>query len=322
MLEWFERECVPKGGYVAPGLYRSPVGLRGTTTPHAIEENATVLAIPPDCCIHESDASHMLEAAGFAGVLSKSAEFDTDNLLELALLVTKDDPEHFFAPYFATLPTSYSNYAPFWPEDQIARLPPYVRNQFAAEKGRLERVWVAARAAEPAFARFTFEQFAAARVLVRSRWFLTRVKGQPTQNALIPFGDAPNHHDAPSLDYNHRHDDKPRTYDFRADGAIPKGGEVTILYGHFTPSAFLTDYGFTQDGDHPRSVLHVDVDKKPLSLPYPSEELKKSISTYGVVVAAKTIKPARRRGARRRRRAAQVGAAGGRVVVVGSSPSG
>ena len=152
---------------------------------------------------------------------------------------------------------------------------------------------MAARAAEPNFARFTFEQFAAARVLVRSRWFLTRVKGKQQENALIPLGDAPNHHDAPSLDYNHRHDDKPRTYDFRADHKIAAGGEVTILYGHFTPSAFLTDYGFTQDGDHPRSVLHVDVDKKPLSLPYPTEELKKSISTYGVVVAAKTMRAGR-----------------------------
>ena len=73
----------------------------------------------------------------------------------------------------------------------MARLPPYVRDQFAKEKNRLERVWVSARAAEPAFARFAFEDFAAARVLVRSRWFLIQVKGQPTQNALIPFGGGP-----------------------------------------------------------------------------------------------------------------------------------
>ena len=53
-------------------------------------------------------------------------------------------------------------------------------------------------------------------------------------------------------------DAAPRTYDYKADRKIAAGGEVTILYGHFTPSAFLVDYGFTQDGDHPRSVLHVE----------------------------------------------------------------
>ena len=59
------------------------------------------------------------------------------------------------------------------------------------------------------------------------------VRGAPTRHYA---GDAPNHADAPSLDYNHRFDATPKTYDYRAAHAISKGGEVTILYGHFTPS--------------------------------------------------------------------------------------
>ena len=76
MIEWFETECVPAGGALAPGLSRMATGTRGVETARAIEKGAVVASVPAKCFITEMTAA--------AGLRERNVPVPTSNVAKLA----------------------------------------------------------------------------------------------------------------------------------------------------------------------------------------------------------------------------------------------
>ena len=95
---------------------------------------------------------------------------------------------------------------------------------------------------DPTFARFSFEKFVEARLLVCSRVFgvvIDRIK----TDALVPLADMLNHHMPKQTSWYYC--DYSRGFVIQSLKEIPPGAEIFDSYGQKCNSRFLLHYGFT-----------------------------------------------------------------------------
>jgi histone-lysine N-methyltransferase SETD3 len=113
--------------------------------------------------------------------------------LMVFMLEDRLKPDSFFKPYYDILPQTLNCMPIFWTEDELKWLDgSYIQRQTAERRAAIRndydqivRVW-------PSFAKFSFEEFAWARMIACSRNFGIVVNGLRT-SALVPFADMLNH---------------------------------------------------------------------------------------------------------------------------------
>ena len=104
LLAWFEKECVPKGGALVPGLDQRKTGKRGVVAPYALERGRTIVKVPHACALTDDDAAEGLRARGAPVPDEPPARLAT------FLMVTRREPDHFFQPWYRSMPIDTSNF--------------------------------------------------------------------------------------------------------------------------------------------------------------------------------------------------------------------
>ena len=266
LLRWLRNDC---GAVLAPDLVLTAAGVRGVVTQAGVAAHDPIALVPRKCLLLNSMARARPSALWLFAPADRSARdvhnddaFAAPELMALTLYVmhARDEPDHFFQPYFRTLPTNLSNFPLFWSATQLALLPPAIQDSVAQEQTNVRRDWQRCiRLAPPAHRlseRFSFGEFREAYTLVKSRAFnvyiptATDPGAHSSTLAMVPLVDLLNHGKA------HRNTDwswaapaptlvEEEHVQLRASVAVRAGAQLHDSYGTRSQALLLTTWGFT-----------------------------------------------------------------------------
>ena len=163
--------------------------------------------------------------------------------LSIFLCMERGRPDSFFAPYLATLPTSFPSLPLFWNEQDLAELAgSYVLTSRAARLETLAGDYAAVCAAAPGFKSIaSLEVWVWARCVVASRVFAVCLDGVAT-DALVPLADMLNH--ARPRPARWAYAPVASAFVVTLVSPLPLHVEVCDGYGNKSNARYLSSYGF------------------------------------------------------------------------------
>lgn len=207
-----------------------------------VPATATVMKIPYECMITDSVAAATPTGKALANLRDRLAALAHCQLSVHLLEDMERGAQSPFHSYYNSLPRSLPQHSLFWTDEEKQWLEGtcFLEDVISFEL-MVQRDYDTIVAAVPAFARFPRKKFLWSRVIVSSRNFSIRVKGED-HIALVPLADMMNHNEPRKTAWEYRDEDTAfvvtSLYDFGA------GGQITNSYGQKSASQLLLHYGF------------------------------------------------------------------------------
>ena len=219
---------------------------RGVHARCDVAPETELMAVGEDYCITvERAKEHPIVAQLTAACIDRELSASKHCYLALFLLAARaDGAASPFAPYIATLPTSFPGTPIFWSPEEVQWLEgSSVRDQLDERLRNIRNDYHTISGCVAGFAEtHTYEDFVRARIAVSSRNFGIVVDGIRT-DALIPLADMLNHQRPRQTSW--QFDSTRRAFRIIALQPIAAGQQVFDSYGKKCNSRFLLNYGFT-----------------------------------------------------------------------------
>lgn len=218
--------------------------VRGVHAQRTVQANETIVSIPLKCLItdemgrRETDIGRKVFSPGMRVNLS------TPNLCAVLIfiLVTRDQGESFFQPYYDILPKDLSNFPIFWSMEELSWLEGSTVVKDIADRLRNMRTdYEEICRVAPEFARFSFNDFLEVRTAVGSRNFGIVIDGEK-RTAMVPYADMLNHFRPRETSWTF--DNSMRSFTITALTPLTVDQQVMDSYGKKCNSKFLLHYGF------------------------------------------------------------------------------
>ncbi len=260
MVSWLEA-----GGATFPNLYLKNYkdGFRGVHASAHILPESLVLFVPRRFIM----TSEVARASSIGRAITDSrVELRSKHSYIAAYLLQERDKgaDSFWAPYIAILPKQFDSVPLFFNDEELSWLEgSFTVGKVADRIESLQAEYEALRDSVPSFSRWSFDDFAWARVCVITRIFGFTLEGIKT-DGLVPYADMLNH----KLPRETRWQ-----FDRACDGftitsltPIEKGAQVFDSYGQKSNTRFFINYGFTvEDNPEFEAVLRLEIpDDDPL----------------------------------------------------------
>jgi len=243
LFEEFE-EWLLECGAKFPDLYlkRYTGDVRGVHAKRRVGPYQCLVQIPLRCLI--TDYMGRTETAIGRKLFSSHASLSTPNLIAVIvyILTTREDPNHFFQPYYRILPKDYTNFPIFWDEEQLSWLTgsPLVED-IAERKRNMRADYDEVCRVCPEFSRFSFDEFLEVRTAVGSRNFGIVVHDNK-RTAMVPYADMLNHYRPRETSWTF--DDSKNAFTITSLSALQGNQQVMDSYGKKCNAKFLLHYGF------------------------------------------------------------------------------
>jgi len=177
-------------------------------------------------------------------LFSSNFNLSTPNLIAVIIyiLTTREDPSHFFQPYYRILPKDYGNFPIFWNEEQLSWLKgsPII-DDILDRKRNMETDYDEVCRVCPEFRRFSFNEFLEIRTAVGSRNFGIVIHGNK-RTAMVPFSDMLNHYRPRETSWTF--EDSKDAFTITSLSALLPQQQVMDSYGKKCNSKFFLHYGF------------------------------------------------------------------------------
>lgn len=225
-------------------LKRYTGDVRGVHAKRDIGSYKCVLSIPAACLItdHMGRTETELGRTLFEG--NSSANLSTPNLIAVIvyILTTREDPDHFFQPYYKILPKDYTNFPIFWDDEKLAWLEgsPLI-DDIMERKHNMRSDYEEVCRICPEFKRFSFEEFLEVRTAVGSRNFGIVVNGEK-RTAMVPYADMLNHYRPRETSWTF--ENSKNAFTISSICNLRAGQQVMDSYGKKCNSKFFLHYGF------------------------------------------------------------------------------
>lgn len=233
-----------KNGASFPDLYLKQYadGVRGVHAQTPIRKFVRILSIPPECLI--TDYMGRTQTQIGRKLFSSKFTLASPNLIAVILyiLTTREDPNHFFQPYYRILPKSYSNFPIFWGKEKLAWLQgsPLINDIIERKKSMRGDYDEICRLC-PEFKRYSFQEFLEIRTAVGSRNFGIIMQGEK-RTAMVPYADMLNHFRPRETSWTY--DNSCGAFTITSLSAMEAGQQVMDSYGKKCNSKFFLHYGF------------------------------------------------------------------------------
>jgi len=227
-----------------PDLYLKKYGdseVRGVHAVRPIAPFQCIIQIPLACLI--TDEMGRDSKLG-RKLFSLNYSLSTPNLIAVLLYIleTREDPHHFFQPYYAVLPKSYETFPIFYPEEELAQLEGSpLLDDIEDRKRNMKADYDEVCRLVPEFKRFSFQEFLEVRTAVGSRNFGIVVHGQK-RTAMVPYSDMLNHYRPRETSWTF--DDSKDAFTITSLSPLQPHQQVMDSYGKKCNSKFLLHYGF------------------------------------------------------------------------------
>ncbi|WP_158501680.1 SET domain-containing histone-lysine N-methyltransferase [Vitiosangium sp. GDMCC 1.1324] len=236
-------------------VIRLPGGERGVFTLADVAQGEVVLRVPRECLL----TTGLARSSEIGRLLESHLEAESDELYLAAFLLQEKQREgSFWRPYLETLPASVPHSLLFLEERELQLLQgSAVLEELEARREMLHTQHALLRAHIPGWASLTATEFLWACVVVSSRNFGVKLRGNPVR-CLAPLADMLNHKTSPDVHWGLSEDEE--SFEMVALKALPAGQEIHDSYGAKSNHRFLLHYGFVlEDNEHDELVVHLGI---------------------------------------------------------------
>lgn len=227
-----------------PDLYLKTYSddIRGVHCKKFVDAYQTIVSIPQHCLI--TDYMGQTETLIGRKLFASDYSLSTPNLISVVIyiLTTRDDPNHFFQPYYKTLPKLYSNFPIFWDEEKLSWLEgsPLLED-IAQRKRNIRSDYDEICRICLEFKKYSFSEFLKIRTAVGSRNFGIVLNGDK-RTAMVPFADMLNHYRPRETSWTF--ENSRDAFTITSLSPLQPGQQVMDSYGKKCNSKFFLHYGF------------------------------------------------------------------------------
>mmetsp|Transcript_13366 Transcript_13366/g.25767 ORF Transcript_13366/g.25767 Transcript_13366/m.25767 type:complete len:584 (-) Transcript_13366:789-2540(-) len=237
-------EWLLTNGAKFPDLYLKRYGdsdVRGVHARRPIAPYNCIIQIPLKCLITDEMGR---ETKMGRKLFSQNYSLSTPNLIAVLLYImeTREDPKHFFQPYYRVLPRKYNDFPIFYDDEQLTWLTGSpLLDDIAERKRNMYTDYEEICRLVPEFNRFTYEEFLEVRTAVGSRNFGILVHNQK-RTAMVPYSDMLNHYRPRETSWTF--EDSKDAFTITSLSSLQPHQQVMDSYGKKCNSKFLLHYGF------------------------------------------------------------------------------
>ncbi|GBG29720.1 Histone-lysine N-methyltransferase setd3 [Hondaea fermentalgiana] len=237
-------EWLLTNGAKFPDLYLKRYGdseVRGVHATRPIAPYNCIIQIPLKCLITDEMGR---ETEMGRKLFSQNYSLSTPNLIAVLLYImeTREDPNHFFQPYYRVLPRKYDDFPIFYNDEQLSWLTGSpLLDDIAERKRNMHADYEEICRLVPEFERFSFEEFLEVRTAVGSRNFGILVHNHK-RTAMVPYSDMLNHYRPRETSWTF--EDSKDAFTITSLSSLQPHQQVMDSYGKKCNSKFLLHYGF------------------------------------------------------------------------------
>lgn len=238
LVDWI----TSNGGSVSSAQVKEKEGgERGVFLTENLKTHSTILQLPGKCMLTATYAREGSEVAKKLWISNPGFREPELIALVVHVLATRDDPGHFFQPYYNTFPKKVDNFPVLWNEEQMGWLKGSTAVDIVLQrKQRLKKDYVSLTQLLPDFFKdITFTDFLKVRSIVGSRHVFFP---QASLTAMVPFTDMLNH-SVPS-EIEHMYNPKLQRFMMNIGIKGAEGAELYSSYGAFSNTHYFVLYGF------------------------------------------------------------------------------